>query len=467
MSTIPRQSEAHDLTAAELGRLYRSGGLSPVEAVTAILQRVERLNPVLRAFYLVDREAALAAARASEKRWQRGQPLSALDGVPVSVKDSIQQAGTPMYRGSAAYAPAQAAAVDAPPAARLREAGAVLLGRATMPDLGSLASGVSSQHGTARNPWNTARNPGGSSSGGAAAVAGRLGPLSVGSDLGGSVRIPASFCGLVGLKPTQGRIPHLPASVMRSAGPLARAVEDTALLTEVLAGPDRRDYYSLPPEPGGYAARLDRSLTGLRFGLLLDMGAGMAPAPEIVAAVTAAARAIEERGGRVEPMGSPYRDDPEGPVETYMRARIWSEIRGLAPEKQALVLPAVADWARKAEGLAGEALLDAMNATDLMRRQVIEATAAFDYILSPTMPMTAYAAELAFPDPAHAWGHLHFTFPYNQTQQPAISLHCGFDGEGLPIGLQIIGQRFDDAGLLAVAAAYETARGPLPAWPEP
>jgi len=335
-----------------------------------------------------------------------------------------------------------------------------------MPDLGSLASGVSSQHGTARNPWNTARNPGGSSSGGAAAVAGRLGPLSVGSDLGGSVRIPASFCGLVGLKPTQGRIPHLPASVMRSAGPLARSVADVALLTEVLAGRDRRDYYSLPPETGGYADWLDRSLAGQRFGLLLDMGAGIAPAPEIIAAVTAAGKAIEALGGQVEPMESPYREDPERAVETYMRARIWSEIRALAAEKQALVLPAVAGWAQAAEGLSGEALLDAMNATDLMRRQVIEATSAFDYVISPTMPMTAYAAELAFPDPAHAWSHLHFTFPYNQTQQPAISLNCGFDGAGLPIGLQIIGQRFDDAGLLAVAAAYEKARGPLPSWPE-
>lgn len=457
--------EAYRLTAAELTSLYRQGKLSPVEATASILARIERLNPLLTAFYLIDREGALAAALAAETRWRKGVPIGALDGVPVSVKDSIQQAGTPMYRGSKAYAPAAPAAMDAPPAARLREAGAILIGRTTMPDLGSLASGVSSQHGTSRNPWNPARTPGGSSSGGAAAVAAGLGPLSVGTDLGGSVRIPAAFCGLVGMKPTQGRIPHLPASIMRSAGPLARTVRDAALLTDVLAGPDARDHYSLPPEPG-YAGRPPLNPKGLRLGLLLDMGYGMPAAPEVKAAVEAAARVLEELGARVEPMATPHREDPEPTVETYIRARMQAEIRALPPEKQGLVLPEVAAWAGRAEGLSARALLAAGDGIDRMRRQVVEATGRFDYVLSPVMPMTAFHAETAFPDPARGWSHLHFTFPYNQTQQPAISLNCGFDGAGLPIGLQIIGRRFDDGGVLALAMAYEAARAPL-RWPEP
>lgn len=458
--------EACRLSAAELASLYRLGELSPVEVTASILARIERLNPVLRAFYLVDSEAALAVARASEARWRRGAPIGPLDGVPVSLKDSIQQAATPMYRGSKAYAPAAPAATDAPPAARLREAGAVLIGRTTMPDLGSLASGVSSQHGTARNPWNPERTPGGSSSGGAAAVAAGLGPLSVGTDLGGSVRIPAAFCGLVGLKPTQGRIPHLPASIMRSAGPLARTVRDAVLLTDALAGPDARDHYSLPPEPRGYAYCTPLNPAGLSLGLLLDMGYGMKAAPQVKAAVEAAAAVLEDLGARVEPMATPHHEDPEPAVETYIRARMLAEIRALPREKQGLVLPEVAEWASRAEGLSASALLAAAEGIDRMRRQVVEATGRFDYILSPVMPMTAFAAETAFPDPARGWSHLHFTFPYNQTQQPAISLNCGFDGAGLPIGLQIVGRRFDDAGVLALAAAYEAARAPM-RWPEP
>jgi aspartyl-tRNA(Asn)/glutamyl-tRNA(Gln) amidotransferase subunit A len=463
--TSTNPGEPHDLTAAELVRQYRRGALSPVEVAKSILSRIEQLNPELRAFYVVDWDAALREAEASQSRWRIDLPIGPLDGVPVSIKDSIQQAGTPMYRGCKAYAPARPATVDAPPVARLREAGAILIGRTTMPDLGCLASGISSQHGTARNPWNTTRNPGGSSSGGAAAVAARLGPLSVGTDLGGSVRIPAAFCGLVGMKPTQGRIPHLPASVMRSAGTLARTVTDAAVLLEVLAGSDSRDYYSLPSEAGGYVGQLDRPLAGLRVGLLLDMGAGIAPGPEVVAAVEGAARDIEALGAAVEAMKSPYLHDPERAVETYMRARMHAEIRALPPQTQGLVLPQVADWCRAAEGLSALDLIDAMNQTDRMRQQVVEATGRFDYVISPTMPMTAYRAELAFPDAKRAWSHLHFTFPYNQTQQPAISLGCGFDSEGLPIGLQIIGQRFDDAGVLAVAASFERGRSDWRPWP--
>ena len=241
---------------------------------------------------------------------------------------------------------------------------------------------------------------------------------------------------------------------------------DAALLTEVLAGLDRRDYYSLPQETDGYASVLDDAPKGRRLGLLLDMGAGTLPAVEVRAAIEAAARRLEDLGGRVEAMKSPHHDDPESAIETYMRARTLAEVRALPQEKRQAVLPQVVDWCQAAEGLSAQELIDAMNRIDRMRQEVIAATKDFDYVLSPVMPMTAYGAEIAYPDAKRAWSHLHFTFPYNQTQQPAISINCGFDGEGLPIGLQIIGQRFDDRGVLALAAAHERVCPLSGRWPQ-
>ncbi len=449
------------LTATELIAAYAARRLSPVDVTAAILGRIHRLNPALLAFYLVDDDGAMAAALASEARWMRGVPAGPLDGVPVSIKDSIAVAGRPMYRGSRAYAPAVPSSVDAPPTARLREAGAILLGKTTMPDLGCLASGLSSQHGTARNPWNLARTPGGSTSGGAAAVAAGLGPLTIGTDLGGSVRIPAAFCGLVGFKPTQGRIPHTPASNMRSAGPLARSVTDATLLTAVLSQPDRRDCLSLPfpPPPSPPPEAPEDVVRRARIGLLLDLGAGTPAGPEIRAAVEGAGRLLAAHGAKVEPMPAPFPENAEWAVETYFRARVLSELQHLPPDRQAEVHPEVQDWCGAAKGLSAADLLEAMNGLERLRAHVNDAFAGVDFVLSPVMPMTAYAADIAFPDRDRAWSHLLFTAAYNQTQQPALSVPCGFDREGLPIGLQIIGQRFADDAVLRLAAAFELLRG--------
>jgi Asp-tRNA(Asn)/Glu-tRNA(Gln) amidotransferase A subunit family amidase len=449
------------LAATELVAAYAARRLSPVDVTTAVLERVRRLNPGLAAFYLVEDDGAMAAARASEARWMRGAPMGPLDGVPVSIKDSIAVAGRPMYRGSKAYAPAAPSPVDAPPAARLREAGGIFLGKTTMPDLGCLASGISSQHGTARNPWNLARTPGGSTSGGAAAVAAGLGPLTVGTDLGGSVRIPAAFCGLVGLKPTQGRIPHIPASSMRSAGPLARSVADVILMTAVLSRPDRRDCLSLPfpPPPAPAAEAPEQVVRGARIGLLLDAGAGMPAGPETRAAVEQAGRLLETHGATVEPMPALLPEDAEWAVETYFRARALSELQHLPSDRRPEAHAEVQRWCAGAEGLSAADLLEAMNGLDRLRVKVNDAFAGFDFVLSPVMPMTAYGADIAFPDRDRAWSHLLFTAAYNQTQQPALSVPCGFDRDGLPIGLQIIGQRFADQALLRLAAAFESLRG--------
>lgn len=453
--------ELCSLTATELVAAYEAHRLSPVEVTDAVLGRIHRFNSKLLAFYLVENDGAMAAARASEARWMQGAPTGPLDGVPVSIKDSIAVAGRPMYRGSKVYASAAPSSADAPPMARLREAGGILVGKTTMPDLGCLASGISSQHGTARNPWNLSRTPGGSTSGGAAAVAAGLGPLTVGSDLGGSVRIPAAFCGLVGLKPTQGRIPHTPASSMRSAGPLARSVADVVLLTAVLSQPDRRDCLSLPfpPSPGPFPGAPEDVVRGARIGLLLDLGAGTPACSETRAAIEESGRLLEAHGAHVEPMPALFSEDPEWAIETYFRARALSELQHQPPAARAEVHPEVHRWCSAAMDLSAADLLEAMNGLDRLRVQVSNAFAEVDFILSPVMPTTAYAADIAFPDRDRAWSHLLFTAAYNQTQQPALSVPCGFDRDGLPIGLQIVGQRFADHTVLRLAAAFESLRG--------
>src|SRR5690606_552640 len=259
-----------DLSAAELAAAYRKGALSPVEAVDAVLARIAAREPELKAMYVVDAEGARAAARASAARWREGAALGPLDGVPVTIKENIATRGVPVPLGTAATELVPAAE-DAPPAARLREAGAVLLGKTTMPDYGMLSSGLSSFHPLTRNPWDLSKNPGGSSAGAGAAGAAGYGPLHVGTDIGGSIRLPAGWCGLVGLKPSFGRVPVDPPYYGRVAGPMTRRVEDAALMMSALARSDARDYMSLPFEPIEWQ-RLEGDVKGLRLGLLLDVG---------------------------------------------------------------------------------------------------------------------------------------------------------------------------------------------------
>src|SRR6478609_5036863 len=264
--------EICDLSAVELAERFASRALSPVEALDAVIAVVERWEPHLQATYAFDPKGAYAAARAAEKRWREGQALSPVDGVPVTVKENIASKGVPVPLGTLATALVKAAE-DAPPVARLREAGAVIFSKTTMPDYVMLSSSLSSFHPLTRNPWDLTRTPGGSSSGaGAAAVAG-YGPLHIGTDIGGSVRLPASWCGLVALKPSLGRVPIDPPYVGRVAGPMTRTVDDAALMMSVLSKPDRRDGMSLPPHDINWKA-LDLPPGKKRIGLMLDAGAG-------------------------------------------------------------------------------------------------------------------------------------------------------------------------------------------------
>jgi aspartyl-tRNA(Asn)/glutamyl-tRNA(Gln) amidotransferase subunit A len=457
----------HNLSATELQRLYRSKELSPVEVVRAVLRRIAAFEPQLHATYALDGDAALSMAEAAQKRWLAGKPLSALDGVPVTIKENIATRGVPIPLGTAATE-LTPAAEDAPPSARLREAGAVILGKTTMPDYGMLSSGLSSFHALTRNPWDLTRNPGGSSSGAAAAAAAGYGPLHVGTDIGGSVRLPAGWCGIFTLKPSLGRIPIYPPYAGRVAGPMTRTVADTAALMAVLSQADARDSMSLPWQDIAWS-QLDRNLKGLRIGLMMDAGWGFDVEPDVAAAVQAAARAFEAAGASVEPIPPIMNRAMAEGMDQFWRCRAWLDISALPDARRARVLPFIFDWARGGAGLSGEQVFRGFSQMGAMREAAVAACARFDYVLSPTAPIPAYAAELPCPtnDPKQPFEHIAFTLPFNMSEQPAASINCGYTQSGLPIGLQIIGKRFDDLGVLQMARAWEQMRPAQREWPEP
>ena len=456
----------HDLSATELLAAYAAKTLSPVEVTRDVLRHIAAWEPHLRATYALDAEAALVQAEASQARWLKGAPQGPLDGVPVTIKENIATKGVPMPIGCAAsvLTPAER---DAPPAARLREAGAVILGKTTMPDYGMLSSGLSSFHPLTRNPWDLSKNPGGSSAGAAAAAAAGYGPLHLGTDIGGSVRLPAGWCGVFALKPSLGRIPIDPPYAGRVAGPMTRAVADAALMMATLSRPDVRDAMSLPYQDIAWT-QLQRDVKGLRIGLLLDAGWGSAVQPEVRAAVEAAARLFESAGAIVTSM-QPFmtRAMADG-MDEFFRTRCWLDISALSEERRTKVLPYIVEWARGAAGLSGERVFHAYSQMGAMRDAAVRACGAFDFVFTPTAPMPAFAAEFASPDndPAHPFEHIAFTLPYNMSEQPAASINCGYTADGLPIGLQIVGQRHDDLGVLQVAQAWEQMRPAQRAWPQ-
>jgi aspartyl-tRNA(Asn)/glutamyl-tRNA(Gln) amidotransferase subunit A len=462
-------TQLHALPAHALIDAYRRRALSPVEVTQAVLAHIDRWEPHIRATWLLRPEAALAQARASEARWRRGEPLGALDGVPTTLKDNIATQGDPLPLGTAATDLTPATA-DAPPAARLREAGAVIVSKTTMPDYGMLSSGLSTFHALSRNPWDVSKTPGGSSAGAGAAAAAGYGPLHVGTDIGGSLRLPAGWCGIYSLKPSLGRIPIDPPYTGRAAGPMTRTVADSALMMATLSQPDARDSMSLPTEAIAWHEfdRGTEGLRGLRIGLLLDAGCGLPVEPEVRAAVEAAARQFEAAGAVVVPM-QPFlsRAMLDG-MDRFWRMRTHLDLAALPPAQQGKVLPYIQQWGDSAAGLSGREVFVAASQFHATRVATVQACSAFDYVLSPTSPVPAFAAELPSPtnDPLRPLEHIAFTVPYNMSEQPAASIPCGFTAAGLPIGLQIAGQRFDDLGVLRVSRAYELLRGKQRAWPE-
>jgi aspartyl-tRNA(Asn)/glutamyl-tRNA(Gln) amidotransferase subunit A len=457
-------------TATELAAGYSAGERSPVEETRSALDRISD-DGLLNAYCLVDAEASLEQAEESEERWREGRPIGLLDGIPASVKDMFLTAGWPTLRGSTAIDRDQDWDVDAPVTARLREHGAVLLGKTTTPELGWKAVTDSPLNGVTRNPWNPELTAGGSSGGSAAAVAAGMGALSVGTDGGGSVRIPASFCGLVGFKPTYGRIPLYPASAFGSlshAGPIAWSVDDVALVMDVLALRDHRDPTALAPPVSSYREAVRRPVQGITAAFSPDLGYAEVD-PEVARIVREAVEALVDAGVRVE-QADPGFEDPLAAFDVLWSAGAAQTLERFPADRTGAVDPGLAEvWARGRELSAA----DYLTATDRRMALGIQMGAfheRYDVLLTPTVPVPAFPAGHDVPPGSGLswWPEwTPFTYPFNLTQQPAATVPAGVTEDGRPVGLQVVGPRHSDDLVLAVARTFEAVRPWPVAIPQP
>jgi len=467
--TAPQEvvTSLHDLSATDLIAGYKARQFSPSEVLEDVLAHVETWEPHIKALYLLDPDGARAVAKASTDRWQNAEPTHALDGIPVTIKDNIATKGQPVPLGAASV-PLVPAAKDAPPVARLREAGAVIFSKTTMPDYGMLSSGLSSFHPLTRNPWDLSKNPGGSSAGAGAAGAAGYGPLHLGTDIGGSVRLPACWCGLVALKPSLGRIPIDPPYVGRVAGPMTRIVDDAALMMGVLSKPDRRDGMSLPPTEMSWKVA-EKSPRKLRIGLMLDLGVGQALEKPVRETAVEAAKAFESAGAVVTEVDSILTREMLDGLDNFWRARMWDDLSKLPASERAKCLPYIHQWAEKGARLSGVDVIRGFNVTMAIRAAAAKLFCELDYLISPVSPVVKFNAELASPinDPDKPFEHICYTVPWNMSENPALSINGGYDAQGFPIGVQIVGRRFDDLGVLALAKTFEALRGAQKPWPAP
>jgi aspartyl-tRNA(Asn)/glutamyl-tRNA(Gln) amidotransferase subunit A len=450
-------------TAIELLDLYSRREASPVEATVAVLERIDQLNPVLNCFALVAADEAMEAARESEARWQAGEPVGALDGVPVSIKDLVLTRGWPTLRGSRTTDPAGPWDVDAPVTARLREAGAVLLGKTTTPEFGCKAETNSPLTGITRNPWDTAKTPGGSSGGTAAAVAAGLGPVGIGTDGAGSVRIPAAFCGNVGLKPSFGRVPAYPLSpfgTVSHIGPHTMSVADAALMLNVMQRPDARDWTSLPPTDADHLTGLEAGIAGRRVAYSPTLGYVDDVDAEVAAAVDAAVEELAGQGARVEAV-DPGFDDPLEITTGLWFTGAWTLWNHLTADQRTLTDPDFAAEARLGEPLSSLAVQQLMLRRGDLGSRMRQFMQQYDLIVTPTVAVTAFGARPAGHtplSPESMLGWTPFSYPFNLTQQPACTVPCGLTSSGMPIGVQIVGPMFADSIVLRAARAYESVR---------
>jgi aspartyl-tRNA(Asn)/glutamyl-tRNA(Gln) amidotransferase subunit A len=450
------------MTATELLDRFRARDLSPVAAVEVALQRIDALNGRINAFCLVDHDTALSDARASERRWARGEPVGLLDGVPVSIKDLFLTRGWPTLRGSRLIRADQEWSEDAPSVARLREHGAVLIGKTTTPELGWKGVTDSPLYGITRNPWNTDLTPGGSSGGSAAAVALGMGPLSVGTDGGGSLRIPAAFCGGFALKPTYGRIPLYPASpfgTLAHAGPMTRTVEDAALMMNVLTLPDSRDWSALPPPRESHLSELGMGVTGMRIAFSPTLGYVTVDS-QVESRVRAAVHVLAELGAVVDEV-DPGFDDPGEAFHVLWFSGAAKSVEQFPKQSWSELDPGLREVCEQGRRFTALDYLEAFAVR--MRLGVLMGRfhETYDILVTPTLPIPAFLAGVEVPPGSRSprwtvWTP--FTYPFNLTQQPAASVPCGFTDEGLPVGLHVVGPRHADLRVLRVCKAYQDAR---------
>ncbi|WP_370155071.1 amidase [Ferrovibrio sp.] len=448
-------------SAADLVDAYRGRSLSPVEVTQALLTRIAAVNPKVNAYCLVDEESALRDAQASEARWQAGKPLGPVDGVPASIKDIILTRGWPTLRGSKTVDPNQSWTEDAPVTARLREAGCVILGKTTSPEMGWKGVTDSPLTGITRNPWNLDTTPGGSSGGASAQVAAGLGQFAVGTDGGGSIRIPAGFTGIPGLKPSFGRVPAAPLSpfgTVAHLGPMTRTVRDAALMLREMAKPDARDWFALPYADTDYAAALPAGVKGLKIAYSPTLGYAKVD-PEIAAVVDVAAKLFADLGAVVERV-DPGFDDPVDVFHTHWFAGAYNALMALTPEQFRLVDPGLVQTFERGAAITLQQYLQAANARGALGVRMKRFHETYDLLLTPSLAVLAFTAGRLAPEnmgDAYWTAWTPFSYPFNLTQQPAMSVPCGFSQSGLPIGLQLVGPMHRDDLVLRAAAAYEAA----------
>ncbi len=455
---MPETLPALDALAAA----YRADPALPVTVAERELARIAALEPSLHAFQLVDRAGAMAAAEASAARWRSGQPLGALDGVPLTIKDNIDVAGLPTRHGSLTT-PEGPAKADAPVAARLREAGAVILGKTTLPEWGWKGITDSRLRGAAtRNPWDPTRSSGGSSGGAAAALAAGVGALAFGNDGGGSIRIPASFCGLYGLKPTTGRVPHHPMegvhATLVAGGPIARRVRDAVAMLAVMAQPDDRDWYGLPPAASGWLAEMRSRMAGLRIAYAPRLG-WVEPSPAVLAAVEDAVARFRNAGAVVTEVGSLI--DPLEPVfGRFWIAGFAQRLRGIPRERWDELDPGFRALAEAGLAVTAGELLAAEVARARLARRMAVLYRDHDLLLTPTTPDPAPLAETVYHGPGYSrWRAVAYVLPFNLTGQPAATLPCALTEEGLPVGLQLVGPRYAERLVLEASLGAEALLG--------
>ena len=448
------------MSATELRRHYKTKRISPVEATRAVLRRIEARDGALNAFRFVAAEEALAAARESEARWAKGEPKGLIDGIPTTIKDQWLSKGWSTLRGSLVTAPDGPWDEDSPAVARLREHGAVFLGKTNMPEFGWKGVTDSPLTGISRNPWNPAKTCGGSSGGAAIAAASGMGMLNIGSDGAGSIRMPAGFCGVYGLKSTYGRVPAYPYGNLPGfshTGPMVRTVADAALMLTVIAEPDPRDWLGLPAERRDWRIGLEDGVRGLRIAYSRTLGYAWVD-DEIATLVDKAAEVFAELGAHVEER-DPGFANPREPFEFFYTANMTATVDAIPREKRALMDPGYLRMAEEGRRHSAADLMRAWGARDALGRQMNAFHEEWDLLLTPQLPLAAFDAGIEYPEGRgmSSWFDWSpYTYPFNFTQQPAASLPCGFTKDGLPAALQIVGARYAEDVVLRASRAYES-----------
>ncbi len=454
-------SDVLSMTAAELIGHYRNKTLSPVDTTRAALDRISRLNPVYNAFVLVDEQRAMNDARASEARWQRGEPAGIVDGIPATVKDLIVTEGWPTRRGSLTIDPDQPWPENGPPVARMKEQGAVFLGKTTTPEFGWKGVTDSPLTGVTVNPWDTRLTPGGSSGGAAVAAATGMGTLHIATDGGGSIRIPAGFCGLFGFKPTFGIVPvhpHSPALTLWHQGPIARNVDDASLVLDVIAQPDRRDWYQVPVGNRDFRTKTSGGVKGWRIAYSKTLGYANVD-PDVAALVDKGALAFAELGANVEEIDLAL-DDPIAIMQPLWAVALALGVAPMTEQQRKLVDPPLLELAAPGFELSALEYRQLERQREAFARRMCNLHDSYDLLLTPQLAVTAFEAGHEVPPNSGRtrwWEWSPFTYPFNLSQQPAATLPCGFTAAGLPVAMQLVGNKFEDAKVLQASRVFEEA----------